>query len=168
MTLTLGLWPKLGHNNENRLRGGQVIIGFKHVPTSVEKCNKINIDICKWIFMLGVGSFRVLSFFKTKFGRQNLIIIKTKKVMKPPKWSSFYYHKPNLVDSIIHQRNKRCGWIWVKFVIILGLFWAWIMQFVGENILIYAHVFMCIDVLLLIVLNVNLILHNDTKNWWHS
>lgn len=34
--------------------------------------------------MLGVGSFRVFSFFKTKFGRQNLILIKSIKVMRPP------------------------------------------------------------------------------------
>jgi len=37
------------------------------------------------------------------------------------------------------------------------------MQFVVENILIYAHVFMCVDVLFLIMLSVNLIAFNNTK-----
>jgi hypothetical protein len=82
----------------------------------VGECNRVNVDICKWIFISGVGGFRVFTFFKRKFGRQNFILIETKKVMSPllppapaPPWSSFYYHKPNLVDSIIYQRNKRCG-----------------------------------------------------------
>jgi hypothetical protein len=54
VTLALGSWTKLGMTKELGWKREKVVLGLKHIPTSVGKCKRMNPNTLNWIPTLRV------------------------------------------------------------------------------------------------------------------
>lgn len=76
VTLALGSWPKLGMTKELVSAKVKVVLGFKHIPTSVEECKRMNPNTLNWIPTLRVKRIFSNSFKSLEQGSKDQSLFK--------------------------------------------------------------------------------------------